>query len=95
MQHPRTSPTRHPDFAYRTSRNRVWLAYRSLPTALAIFYVLDWTIVTAVRNITSPATTGAHLRGFVDGWRQRLGPRLPISWGTVIELASRGRPPVI
>ncbi len=34
--HPRTDPARHPGAAERTMRNRVWLAYRNLPTTLAL-----------------------------------------------------------
>ena len=95
MQHPRTSPTRHPEFAFRTARNRMWLAYRSLPTLLAVVYIFDWTVITVLRNLRSPATIKAHFRGSRAGLRQRPEPRAPMSWRTVIELTRRGRPPII
>ncbi len=38
MFHPRSQPSRHLDFARITARNRVWLAHRRLPAALALIY---------------------------------------------------------
>ena len=95
LRHPKTSPTRHPEFFFRTARNRVWLAHRSLPFVLAVVYVANWTLITIVRNATRPSAAGAHLRGTFAGLRERPGPRRPIRWGTIVDLARRGRPPVI
>ena len=94
MRHPRTKPTRHPDFHLRTARNRVWLAHRSLPVPIGATYVAAWTIVTVARNLRRPRAIGAHLRGTRTGWRSRVGPRTPIAWATVIRLSRLGRPPV-
>ena len=44
--HPRTEPSRHPEAAWRTARNRTWLAYRLLPLPLAPVYLLDWLLIT-------------------------------------------------
>lgn len=95
MHHPRTSPTRHPSHAERTGRNRVWMAHRLLPLPLAVLYVVDWTVVTVFRNLRRPALISGHLRGTVTGLRSLIGPRRPIRWSTVRELARRGRPPII
>ena len=48
--HPRTDPTRHPGAARRTMRNRVWLAYRNLPAPLAVVYVANWLVISAIRQ---------------------------------------------
>ena len=95
MRHPRTSPTRHPEFFFHTARNRVWLAHRALPLPLAVAYVLNWTLITAIRNATQPNAAAAHLRGTLAGVRERPGPRRPVRWSTIVDLARRGRPPVI
>jgi len=95
MTHPRTVPTRHPDFHRRTARNRVWLAHRLLPLPLAVLYVANWTLVTAVRNIGNPSALAAHAAGTLDGLRNRLGPRAPMKWSSIIRLVRLGRPPVI
>ncbi len=95
MLHPQTDPSRHDDFHRKTARNRVWLAHRALPLPLAVLYVVNWTIITAVRNITRPTSIAAHVGGTVNGWTTRFGPRDPMSWRTVFRLARLGRPPLI
>lgn len=95
MRHPRTSPTRHPEFFFHTARNRVWLAHRALPLPLAVVYVTNWSLVTIGRNVARPAAVLAHLRGTLAGIRELLGPRRPVAWRTVAALTRRGRPPVI
>ncbi len=95
MFHPRTHPDRHPSFVRGTARNRVWLAHRALPLPLAVLYVIDWTVVTLVRNAPNPAAVWAHLAGLLEGMRDRVGPRGPISWRTALLLTRLGRPPVI
>ena len=95
LLHPRTDPARHGDFHRNTARNRVWLAHRALPFPLAVFYVLNWSLVTAMRNITRPSGIAAHAGGTIDGWKHRFGPRRPMSWRTVLRLARLGRPPLI
>lgn len=90
--HPHSSPTRHPEAEWRTARNRVWLAHRSLPVPLAITYLVNWFLVTSLRSPRSWRTT---LGGYRDGWRTRIGPRRPIRWRTVWRLTRLGRPPVL
>ncbi len=95
IRHPRTSPTRHPEFFFHTARNRVWLAHRALPLPLAIAYVLNWTLITVMRSIRHAGGLRAHMRGTVDGIRRPTGPRQPIKWRTVLQLSRSGRPPVL
>ena len=95
MRHPRTSPTRHPEFFFHTARNRVWLAHRALPLPLAVAYVLNWTLITVMRSIRHAGGLVAHVRGTVDGIRRPTGPRRPIRWQTVLQLSRSGRPPVL
>jgi len=95
MRHPRTSPTRHPEFFFHTARNRVWLAHRALPLPLAVAYVLNWTLITVMRSIRHAGGLRAHVRGTVDGIQRPTGPRRPIKWRTVLQLSRSGRPPVL
>jgi GT2 family glycosyltransferase len=95
MFHPRTSPTRHPEFVFRTARNRVWLAHRLLPAPVGLLYVINWTVVTIGRNVRRPVAIATHLRGTIDGWRHRPGPRRPMSPRTMRKLSRLGRPPLI
>ena len=91
--HPRTDPARHPGAAERTMRNRVWLAYRNLPAPLALWYVANWFVISALRQ---PRRVGDLLRGVGDGWRTRpRDERTPIRWRTVGRLARLGRPPIL
>ena len=39
----------------RTMRNRVWLAYRNLPAPLAVVYVANWFVISALRQPASAA----------------------------------------
>ena len=91
--HPNTDPSRHPDAAERTMRNRVWLAYRNLPVPLAAGYVANWLAISTVRD---PRNVGALIRGVREGWRSRpRDQRAPIEWRTVAELTRLGRPPIV
>jgi GT2 family glycosyltransferase len=91
--HPKTNPSRHPDAAAQTMRNRVWLAYRNLPAPLAAAYVANWFAISTARH---PRNVGALIRGAHQGWRSRpLDQRAPIEWSTVAELSRRGRPPIV
>lgn len=95
MRHPRTSPTRHPEFFFHTARNRVWLAHRALPLPLAVLYIANWTLVTIGRNINRPRAVQSHLHGTFAGLCERPGPRHPVAWRTVGALCRMGRPPMI
>ena len=90
--HPRTEPSRHPEAAWRTARNRTWLAYRLLPLPLAPVYLLDWLLITMARR---SAPLGEYVRGVREGWRTRVGPRRPLKWRTVWKLTRLGRPPIV
>lgn len=94
LQHPRTSPTRHPTYYRMIARNRVWLARRHLPAVLIPIYLGVWLTITVVRR---PPVHGlrAWLAGFVEGWRRSGGARRPISWRTVWRMTRLGRPPII
>lgn len=94
--HPRVEHRgRHPSFYSDTARNRVWLAHRLLPLPLAIVYVVDWFVVTALRSWRTPGDLRAVTRGLRAGLRAPMGPRRPIAWRTVWRLTRLGRPPII
>lgn len=89
--HPAISPTRHDDYFRLNARNRVWLAKRNLPWALAPFYVLAWTGVQLLRR----AGLRPWFAGWWEGWRTSPGGRRPLRWSTVWRMTRTGRPPVI
>ncbi|HSZ43808.1 MAG TPA: glycosyltransferase [Streptosporangiaceae bacterium] len=94
MCHPPVANARH-DIWYRyDGRNRVWLARRNLPWPLALVYLLDWTLLTVVRE-RSPGALKTWFKGFAEGWRTDPGPRRPISLRTAWRMTRAGRPPVI
>jgi GT2 family glycosyltransferase len=88
--HPRTTPARHAGYALLTARNRLWMAWRSLPWPFLAGYVITWTIAAIVR--------GAPLREVLAGYREALSARParhPIRWRTVVRMTLLGRPPVV
>jgi GT2 family glycosyltransferase len=94
MCHPPVANARH-DIWYRyDGRNRVLLARRNLPWPLAAVYLLDWTVLTIVRE-RSPGALKTWLKGFAEGWRTDPGARRPISMRTAWRMTKAGRPPVI
>ena len=94
MCHPAVPNARHAGFERRNGRNRVLLARRNLPWPLAAAYLLDWAVLTVLRE-RSAMVLRAWLAGFAEGWRMDPGPRRPISLGTVWRMTLAGRPPVI
>jgi hypothetical protein len=71
----------------------VWLAYRNLPAPLALWYVANWFVVSAIRQ---PHRAGDLARGIADGWRTRpRASRAAIRWHTVARLTMLGRPPIL
>jgi GT2 family glycosyltransferase len=90
--HPRTEPNRHQRAAWRTARNRAWLAYRLLPWPLVPVYLTNWLLITLARR---SASVGEYVRGVRDGWRTRSGPRRPLRWRAVWRLTRLGRPPIV
>lgn len=88
--HPRTSPSRHPGHALLTARNRMWMAWRSLPGPVLVGYLTVWTLAAALR--------GTPMREVIGGYREaaRQRPtRRPMSWRTVVTMTLLGRPPVV
>jgi GT2 family glycosyltransferase len=88
--HPRTAPSRHQGYALLAARNRLWMAWRSLPWPLLAGYVVIWTIAAVVR--------GAPWRDVLAGYREALSARparQPIRWRTVVRMTLLGRPPVV
>lgn len=94
MCHPPVLPTRHAEFYRFNARNRVWLARRNLPAPLLVLYLLDWVLVTMVRE-RRMAALRPWFRGFREGWRRPCGPRRPMRWSTAFRMGRLGRPPVI
>jgi len=94
VNHPATSPTRHALYFRTNARNRVWVARRNLPWAMAVPYLLVWTVLTVVR-LRSPRKLAAWFAGFREGWGPGAGERHPMSWRTVWRLTRAGRPPVV
>jgi GT2 family glycosyltransferase len=88
--HPRTAPTRHHRYAVMTARNRLWMAWRSLPAPILVGYLLTWTTLAVAR--------GAPLRevfaGYREAWSARPARR-PIRWRTVARMTLLGRPPIV
>ncbi|HEX6255499.1 MAG TPA: glycosyltransferase [Euzebyales bacterium] len=93
IHHPATPPGRHARYHHLTARNRVLLARRHLPWAVATAYLSLWTAVTLLR--AGRDGVGPSLRGFVDGFRHPRGERRPISWRTVARMTRLGRPPIL
>ena len=88
--HPRTAPSRHPGYARLTARNRLWMAWRSLPGPLLAGYVATWTAAAVLR--------GAPWREVLTGYREAMSVRPvrhPIRWRTVLRMTRLGRPPVV
>jgi GT2 family glycosyltransferase len=85
---------RHAGFHRLDGRNRVLIARRNLPWPLACAYLLDWFMVTVLRERSGMAVR-AWARGFAEGWRMDPGERRPMSARTVWQMTRAGRPPVI
>lgn len=94
VYHPATPPSRHPEYHFRSARNRVWLARRRLPWLVAIPHMLVWTARSVLRA-GSRSGRRQTLDGFRVGWSQDAGPRSAMSWRTVWKMTKLGRPPII
>ncbi|GGV08116.1 glycosyl transferase [Streptomyces litmocidini] len=70
MHHPLTSPTRHALFHRLAARNRIWVAYRSLPAPLIPFYLAVWAAITVARAVRVGGLREA-LAGTREGWTTR------------------------
>lgn len=85
---------RQPTHYERTSRNRVLLARRRVPWAIAAVYLLVWLSLELARAPDN-ASRRAYLGGFLAGWRAEPGERRPMSWRTVWRMTRLGRPPIV
>jgi GT2 family glycosyltransferase len=95
MCHPPVSNARHEIWYRYDGRNRVLLVRRNLPWPLGFVYLLDWTLLTVLREGRKPGALKTWLRGFAEGWRIDPGDRRPISLRTAWRMTRAGRPPVI
>jgi hypothetical protein len=94
MCHPAVPNARHSTWYRLDGRNRVLLARRNLPWALAGAYLLDWLALTVLRERSASALR-AWFSGFAEGWRMDPGSRRPMSVRTAWRMTRAGRPPVI
>jgi GT2 family glycosyltransferase len=85
---------RHAAGRYHGARNRVWLARRNLPAALALPYLATWFAADTLR-LRSRAAAIEHARGYRDGLVLPCGDRKPMSWHTAWRMTRLGRPPVV
>jgi GT2 family glycosyltransferase len=88
--HPLTAPSRHPDCTRLTARNRLWMAWRSLPAPVFAGYVAMWTAIAVARHAPWPEVVA----GCREAWSARP-PRHPMRWRTMVRMTRLGRPPVI
>jgi GT2 family glycosyltransferase len=88
--HPRTGPSRHQGYARLTARNRVWMAWRSLPAPMLTGYLVTWTLAAVARG----APLREVLAGYREAWSARPARR-PIRWRTVVRMTLLGRPPIV
>ena len=72
--HPRTAPSRHHGCERLTARNRLWMAWRSLPAPLFAGYLLTWTSIAVARGAAA-----RDARRLPDAWSARP-VRHPIRW---------------
>lgn len=76
------------------SRNRVLVARRNLPVPLALLYVFDWLVLTAVRT-RSREVMREYAAGVAEGLRVPRGERRRLQWSTLWRMCRLGRPPVV
>jgi GT2 family glycosyltransferase len=88
--HPHTAPSRHRGCERLTARNRLWMAWRSLPAPLFAGYLLTWTSIAVARGIA----LREMLAGYREAWSARP-ERRPIRWRTVVKMTLLGRPPIV
>ena len=91
--HPKTEISRHADGWRLTGRNRVWIARRTLPWAIALPHVSIWLVLGAFRAPKGDCRQ-SYLRGWWSGWSDPIDRR-PISWRGVWRLTKLRRPPII
>jgi GT2 family glycosyltransferase len=92
--HPAAPPSVHPEYHFRSARNRVWLARRRLPWLIAVPHVMIWTARSSLHAGSRTARRQVW-RGFRIGWSEPAGKRAPMSWRTVWLMTKLGRPPIV
>lgn len=95
VHHPATTPQRHAVYYRMNARNRVWVARRNLPWALAGPYLVNWVGLTLLRERPGRIERRQWFAGFAEGWRSDPGRRDPISWRAAWRMTRLGRPPVL
>lgn len=93
VYHPRTEIDRHADGWRLTGRNRVWVARRTLPWAVAVVHTVSWLVLGVLRTPDCERRR-SYAGGWIAGWRGPIDRR-PIAWSTVWRLTRLGRPPII
>lgn len=88
--HPHTFPSRHNRYVRLTARNRLWMAWRSLPAPLFAAHVAIWGGIAVLRG----APVREVVAGSREAWQARPA-RHPMRWRTVAGMTRLGRPPVI
>ncbi|GAA3622074.1 glycosyltransferase family 2 protein [Microlunatus ginsengisoli] len=88
--HPWTAPSRHPGYVVLTARNRLWMAWRSLPVPVMLGYLATWTLAAIVRG----AQPREVFAGYREAWAARP-TRRPMHWRTVGRMTLLGRPPIV
>lgn len=94
LSHPETKPSRHNNNLWFSARNRIWLARKHLPVAMAAFYIAIWLGIQLVRCRGLMDVKGV-LDGTWAGVRESPGYRRPMRWRTVWTMTRLGRPPLI
>ena len=89
--HPKAEISRHADGWRLTGRNRVWIARRTLPWAVALIHVSAWLVIGVYR--APRGCRRSYLSGWCSGWIGDVG-RSPISWSAVRRLGRLGRLPI-
>ncbi|WEV77666.1 glycosyltransferase family 2 protein [Janibacter cremeus] len=88
--HPHTAPSRHANHLRLQARNRLWMAWRSLPGPVFVAHMVTWTAVCAVRC----QSLRDILTGYREAWAARPRRR-PMRWRTVVTMTRLGRPPFV
>lgn len=96
VTHPPRGPAaeRHGYSVRYAARNRVLVARRNLPWALAALYVLSFALRT-LPGLRTAELRRAALDGYRAGLRDPCGERRPLRARTLWRMARAGRPPVI
>lgn len=95
VEHPHVKPSRHSEGIRLTARNRVWIAKSNLPVILAPIYILNWLLISILRNLKSPRALKSIFIGNYQGMRENPLERKVLKWKTIATLFRIGRPPII